>query len=1028
MFSSPRLAVRLLAATVAVLAGPWAGAQPTGPSPTGFYIEPVTAPGALQQPVDVEVSADGRIFVLTKSGVLWALPPDGTVPESPWLSLRGEVYDVYERGALGFALHPDFPETPHVYVVYTVDDSPRPRSDRYLRAYGRVTRFSARPDDPSRADPASRRVLVGEDFHDGIPSCYLFHSVGTVEFGHDGSLFVGAGDAAEIGDGIDTGGRYDECVSTDPDEGIHPSQDIGSFRSQSLESLAGKVLRIDPETGGGLPDNPFFTGDPTDAASKVWAYGLRNPFRFSVAPASPGEVGPGTLLIGDVGQATWEEINRSRGGENFGWPCYEGPFPYGPGQAVTGSLACPEPQAGTFTGPYAYWNHHDPDLSSPAGATAYSITGGLVYTGAAYPEAYQGALFFADYAQQWVRAARIGPHGFESVLAVGEEFGNVVDLALEPSTGELLAADVLKGQVVRVRHAGGAGSPPVARLAASALTAAAPAEITFSAESSFDPDGGPLEYRWTLGDGTTGDGVEVTHAYETPGVYAVTVAVANEAGVESRASVSVRVGRGMPTPKIASPTAHVLAIGSRVELRGAATDPVDTDETFAYEWAVDLVHNDHVHERFFYADGPDGGFVLAPHASGGETDHYRVTLTVTDSEGLVSTATRTLRTAVATEVDLAPATPIRPIDGGVEVVFPRPIRVGRVGLPGLAAAPEGLAVELRQRGEWQPARFPSALPEGDAVQVLFVAEMADAVRVRGADTLAVYGRVDAEADLPHDVEGIDVGVPVGLGRSGLGPAGALVLVGGGAAEQGAAHLARRVLSGDGAVAVRLDALAATAPTAGAGVSFREGTDPGDRGVSLLAEPGGTLALWAPSASSTSTRTVVGAWEGPLWLRLRRDGARIVAETSGDGAAWEAVGARLLDFPAQIWSGPAVTAGDVEGRGALAIGWFGDVVVEGAGRYPDATAAGPFAIEGVYPNPTRGAAALVLDAGRAGSYEAELVDLLGRVVWQGAPASTAEVRELVLPLGVEGVGAGVYVVRVRHVESGEVQAQTITVVR
>jgi len=96
-----------------------------------------------------------------------------------------------------------------------------------------------------------------------------------------------------------------------------PDQDIGAFRSQSLDSLAGKILRIDPATGQGLPTNPFFTGDPSDAASKVWALGFRNPYRIAVRPGTTGDE---RLYVADVGWMDWEEINVVAAGDNGGWP------------------------------------------------------------------------------------------------------------------------------------------------------------------------------------------------------------------------------------------------------------------------------------------------------------------------------------------------------------------------------------------------------------------------------------------------------------------------------------------------------------------------------------------------------------------------------------------------------------------------------------------------------------------------------------------------------------------------------------
>jgi glucose/arabinose dehydrogenase len=130
---------------------------------------------------------------------------------------------------------------------------------------------------------------------DCIPSDSPSHSIGTVTFSPDGSaLFVGTGDGAHFN-----------------------FTDKRALRSLQLNSMAGKIFRIDPITGQGLPSNPFYDGDPNSNRSKVYNLGLRNPFRFTIHPQT------GIPYIGDVGWNSWEEINTGIG-KNFGWPCYEG--------------------------------------------------------------------------------------------------------------------------------------------------------------------------------------------------------------------------------------------------------------------------------------------------------------------------------------------------------------------------------------------------------------------------------------------------------------------------------------------------------------------------------------------------------------------------------------------------------------------------------------------------------------------------------------------------------------------------------
>src|SRR5690606_12484678 len=146
--------------------------------------------------------------------------------------------------------------------------------------------------------------------------------------------------------------------------------------------------------------------------SKVWAMGLRNPYRFSVGPADAAlPDGPGTLYIGDVGWLTWEELNISKtGGENFGWPCYEGNY-----TAPEFWLAQPASYGcDTISGhvPPTFWfKHQDRNLSHPSGLGAQAVIAGDVYTGTKYPVEYKNRLFYADYNRGWVASSALDSDG-----------------------------------------------------------------------------------------------------------------------------------------------------------------------------------------------------------------------------------------------------------------------------------------------------------------------------------------------------------------------------------------------------------------------------------------------------------------------------------------------------------------------------------------------------------------------------------------------------------------------------------------
>src|SRR5918995_2974770 len=255
----------------------------------GSFASPVyvTAPPGDRSRVMV-VEQEGRIRVIR----------DGKVLDAPFLDIRGLVTGGGEQGLLSLAFAPDYAESGRFYVYYT-DRSEDQRVVEY------------RATSPDRADAGSARLLLR------MADDEVNHNGGQLAFGPDGLLYVGTGDG---GGGGDRHGRRGNA------------QDLGS--------LLGKILRIDPRPAGGRPyrvpaDNPF-TGR-RGARGEIYAYGLRNPWRFSFDRRT------GDLTIGDVGQNAWEEIDfvrRGRGrGANFGWRPFEGRARFTPGERARGHVS-----------------------------------------------------------------------------------------------------------------------------------------------------------------------------------------------------------------------------------------------------------------------------------------------------------------------------------------------------------------------------------------------------------------------------------------------------------------------------------------------------------------------------------------------------------------------------------------------------------------------------------------------------------------------------------------------------------------
>ena len=315
-----------------------ASTTPVQALPQNFASEEVG--GDWNQAVGLTFDAAGRAFVWEKRGRVW-LVENGVKSQVPVVDLSGEVGDWQGFGLLGFALDPQFAINGHVYLLYVVDyhhaahfgtsqyDS---QVDEYYRdTVGRIVRYTCEAANGFRSvDPSSRMVLVGESLSTGFPICHRSHGVGSLVFGEDGTLLASCGDGASFLE-VDAGGPNTGSSNTCLSDGIiQAKEDVGAYRAQLVDSLSGKIIRIDPATGDGVPGNPFF--DPTaprSARSRVWALGLRNAFRFSLRPGTGGvdraHATPGTLYIGDVGWDGWEELDIARaGGTNFGWPIFEG--------------------------------------------------------------------------------------------------------------------------------------------------------------------------------------------------------------------------------------------------------------------------------------------------------------------------------------------------------------------------------------------------------------------------------------------------------------------------------------------------------------------------------------------------------------------------------------------------------------------------------------------------------------------------------------------------------------------------------
>jgi glucose/arabinose dehydrogenase len=331
----------------------------------------------LQQPVAMAVRpGDRAVYVAEQTGAVRALR-GGQVDPTPVVDISDQVTAGGEQGLLGLAFSPD---GRFLYLNYTDTDGDSRIAELTMR--GR------------QADPGSLRLLLR------VEDSYPNHNGGQLAFGPDRLLYIAFGDGGGGGDPLGSG--------------------------QSLDTLLGKILRIDPRPDGGRPyrvppDNPF--AGRAGARPEIWSYGLRNPWRFSFDPAS------GDMWIGDVGQNAWEEVDHEparSGGRNYGWNRREGRHAFD-GERPAGAV--------------------DPVIEYGREGGACTVIGGSVYWGRRIP-GLRGAYLYGDYCAGWVRAARVRGGRVAEQRDLGLSVPNLTSFGVDPA-GELYAMS-LSGPVYRL--------------------------------------------------------------------------------------------------------------------------------------------------------------------------------------------------------------------------------------------------------------------------------------------------------------------------------------------------------------------------------------------------------------------------------------------------------------------------------------------------------------------------------------------------------------------------------------------------
>jgi len=650
----PRFACALFGAVVCC------HAVQAAPLPTGFQ-ESVVFSGLIQ-PTAIRFAPDGYIFVAEKRGVVKAYKGINDTNPVIFADLNKNVYNFWDRGLLGLALHPDYPATPYVYVLYTydgdiglnnapkwgtegIDSDPCPTppgpTGNGCVVSGRLSRIQAMWDVNGSLFGGPEQVMI-EDWCQQFPS----HSIGSLAFGQDGALYVSAGEGANFNSG-DYGQTGNPCSD--------PAGEGGALRSQDLRTnsdpvtLDGTIIRVDAATGAGLPTNPR-SGDPDLNARRIIAYGLRNPFRINFRPGTNNE-----LWIGDVGWGAWEEINvipNATDGimRNFGWPCYEG----NARQSVYDGFNLPICEtlytASAAVAPFFAYSHSARLLQNDPCPTGSTAVAGIAFghsSGGAYPSRYDGALFFADYARNCIWAMLTGLNGSPNPSSI-ENFvvaaSGPVDVQVSPD-GELYYAGFNDGTIRRIKYCGTGNQCPLAVIAATPATGTGPLTVNFSGNGSGDPDGDPLTYAWELnGDGTTdATTAQTSYTFTHAGRYVVKLQVTDSKGASDTASTVIVVTNTPPAASIYSPLSGTTwKVGDTIAFSGSAADAEEGQlPASALSWSLVLWHcpsTCHPHALQNFAGVASGSFVAPDHEY---PSYLELTLRATDTGGL--TDTKTLR-------------------------------------------------------------------------------------------------------------------------------------------------------------------------------------------------------------------------------------------------------------------------------------------------------------------------------------------------------------------------------------------------
>jgi uncharacterized repeat protein (TIGR01451 family) len=671
---------------------------------------------------------------------------------------------------------------------------------------------------------------------------------------------------------------------------------------ETLTNIYGKMLRFNLD--GSVPsDNPFV--NVPNAVPYIYAYGIRNPFRMTFLP-------DGKPMVEDTGSSFWEELDTIQAGGNYGWPFVEG---------NCGSCGYINPA-------YAYG--HDPVDGAVSAIAAYS--------GSTFPQAYDHVVFFGDYNRGDIEAVSFDPsYQTETSQSVFDSSAGTIADLVEGPDGNLYYVSIFEGTFTEISAPG--PFRPTASASASVPAGPAPLTVQLSSAGSSDPYGKALSYSWNFGDGSApSTAANPTHTYTTPGVHTATVTVSNGSQA-STATTQVDVGPSPPSAAISAPTTYNA--GDTVAFTGSATDPADgTLPPSAYRWTVDfyshgVLQPSYSNEVAYPFAGPFNGvtggtFTIPTDPSQVPGSFYRITLTVTDSQGIQTVVTHDLHpnlTSWSASTNVAGAGYL--VDGAWQT-GPTTVNdvVGtRHVLTGMAPAQVIGGTRYRFVG-WS---------DGSALTDTITAGTA------GASYTAQYEPV--QNTVPSPWSDTDVGAPLEPGTADYGAADQTYYVDGSGADVYGAneqfHYVYQTLNGNGTIVARVRYQSDSSPWAKAGVMIAASPSSGTAFVDALVTPDvspatpnvngigcdpngcysplppvqptmgyGDRMQYSPTGSKTPATNVAGNVSPNKWIKLQRVGNSFTSWESADGVNWSLIGTTALTMPTVATIGLFVTSHNI----------------------------------------------------------------------------------------------------------------------